>query len=68
MTNYEKLFQEQMKDSDFAKFYAEARVERMINDMLDHLKQKISDNEPREVLLDAVESIQQQIKGSLQNY
>ena len=53
MTNYEKLFQEQMKDSDFAKFYAEARAERMINEMLDHLKQKISDNEPKEILLDA---------------
>lgn len=60
MTNYEKLFQDQMKDQQFAKFYAEARVERMMNEVLDDLKKKISDNEPREVLLETIDSIQRQ--------
>ncbi|MCP4106637.1 MAG: hypothetical protein GY749_14055 [Desulfobacteraceae bacterium] len=60
MTNYEKLFQDQMKDQQFAKFYAEARVDRMMNEVLDDLKKKISENEPREVLLETIESIQRQ--------
>jgi len=63
MTNYEKLFQEQMKNPEFAKCYAEARMERILNEMLDNLKQKISDNEPKEVLLESIESVQNQIKG-----
>jgi hypothetical protein len=61
MTNYEKLFQEQMTDPQFAKFYTEARFERILNEMLDDLKEKISKNEPKEVLLQAVESIQKQL-------
>lgn len=61
MTNYEKLFQEQMTDPQFAKFYAEARVERIVNEMLDDLKEKISKNEPKEVLLETIESIQRQL-------
>ncbi len=64
MTNYDKLFQEQMHNPEFAEFYAEARLERRIDEMLEILKQKISDNEPKEVLLKTVASIQQQIKGT----
>ncbi len=61
MTNYERLFQEQMKDPQFVKFYAEARIERILNEMLDDLKEKIANNEPRKILLETVESIQRQI-------
>ncbi|MEE4357745.1 MAG: hypothetical protein V2I97_14865 [Desulfococcaceae bacterium] len=62
MTNYEKLFQEQMKNPEFMKCYEEARVERLLNEMLDNLKQKISDNEPKKNLLESIESAQNQIK------
>ncbi len=48
MTNYEKLFQEQMKDPEFAKAYRETRLERMLNEFLENLKDKISKNEPKE--------------------
>ncbi|MGE0087498.1 MAG: hypothetical protein AB7S75_24075 [Desulfococcaceae bacterium] len=65
MTNYEKLFQEHMKNPEFAKFYFEAGTERMLNELLDSLKQKISDNEPHEILLKTVESIQVQIRDNL---
>ncbi|MGE0082999.1 MAG: hypothetical protein AB7S75_01120 [Desulfococcaceae bacterium] len=65
MTNYEKLFQEQMKNPEFAKFYFEAGTERMLSELPDNLKQKISDNEPKEILLKAVESIQGRIKDNM---
>ncbi|MEZ4529227.1 MAG: hypothetical protein R2941_25235 [Desulfobacterales bacterium] len=65
MTNYERLFQEQMKEPEFAKFCFEAKTERMLCELLDNLKQKISDNEPKEILLKAVESIQGRIKDNL---
>jgi hypothetical protein len=61
MTNYEKLFQERMKDPQFAKAYNEARIERMINDFWENLKEKISNNEPKEVLLETIDSMQRQI-------
>ncbi len=61
MTNYEKLFQEQMKDPQFAKSYAEATIERRVNEMLDDLREKIMKNEPSEVLLGIIESFRKQI-------
>jgi hypothetical protein len=61
MTNYEKLFQEQMQNPEFAKAYYDARLERIFNDMLENLKEKISHNEPKEQLLQIINSFQQQI-------
>lgn len=66
MTNYEKLFQDQMKDPQFAKAYQEARLERMLTDFLDNLKERISQNERKDVLLKAINSMQRQL-GSLQS-
>ena len=60
MTNYEKLFQEQMQDPQFAKAYYEARLDRILKELLENLKEKISRNEPKEVLLKTIDSIQQQ--------
>ena len=65
MTNYERLFQEQMKDPQFAKAYREARLERILNEFLEDLKEKISKNEGKDVLLKTIDSMQRQI-GSLQ--
>ncbi|OQX15114.1 MAG: hypothetical protein BWK80_41260 [Desulfobacteraceae bacterium IS3] len=61
MTNYEQLFQNQMKDPQFAKAYYESRLERMITEMLDTLKDKIYQNEPRENLIHLIDSIKQNI-------
>lgn len=60
MTNYEKLFQEQMQDPQFAKAYYGARLDRILKELLENLKEKISKNEPKEVLLKTIDSIQQQ--------
>lgn len=60
MTNYEKLFQEQMQDPQFAKAYYDARLDRILKELLENLKEKISRNEPKEVLLKTIDSIQQQ--------
>lgn len=57
MTNYENLFQEQMKNPEFAKAYREARLQRMLNEFLENLKEKISKDEPKEVLLNTINSI-----------
>ena len=50
-----------MKDPQFAKSYAEASIERMVNEMLDDLREKIMKNEPSEVLLGIIESFRKQI-------
>ncbi len=60
MTNYEKLFQEQMKDPQFAKAYYDARLDRILKELFENLKEKISKNESKEVLLKTIDSIQQQ--------
>ncbi len=60
MTNYEKLFQEQMQDPQFAKAYYDARLDRILKELLENLKEKISKNEPKEVLLKTIDSIEQQ--------
>lgn len=60
MTNYEKLFQEQMKDPQFAKAYYDARLDRILKELLENLKEKISKNEPKEVLLKTIDSIERQ--------
>lgn len=65
MTNYEKLFQKQMKDPEFAKAYREARLERMLTEFLENLKDRISKDEPKEVLLNTINSMQRQL-GSMQ--
>ena len=40
MTNYEKLFQQQMQNPQFAKAYHEAKLERELDEMLENLKDK----------------------------
>ncbi len=65
MTNYDKLFQQQMKDPEFVKAYREARLERMLNEFLENLKERISKDEPKEVLLNTINSMQRQL-GSMQ--
>ncbi len=60
MTNYEQLLKEQIKDPLVAKAYHEARVDRMVQEMLDELRGKISRNESKEVLLRTIDAIQQQ--------
>jgi hypothetical protein len=66
MTNYDKLFQAQMKEPQFAKAYQEARLERMLSDFLDNLKEQISRNERKDVLLKTINSMQRQL-GSLRS-
>jgi len=60
MTNYEQLFQEQMKDPEFSKAYYEAKLDRIIKELLENLKEKISNNEPKEALLKTIDSLQKQ--------
>lgn len=60
MTNYEKLFQDQMKDPQFVKAYYDARLDRILKDLFESLKEKISRNESKETLLKTIDSIQQQ--------
>jgi len=61
MTNYEKLFREQMKNPEFAKAYHEAKLERKSDERLEELKEKIASNAPKKVLLETINSIQHQI-------
>ena len=61
MTNYEKLFQEQMQDPEFAKAYYESRLERIFIELLENLKEKIANNEPKETLLKTIDNIQHQL-------
>jgi len=63
MTNYEKLFRDQLKDPEFVKAYREARWERMLNAFLDNLKDKISRGEPREDLLNSINSMQKELSS-----
>ena len=67
MTNYEKLFQKQMKDPYFVKVYNEAKLERMLNEFFENLKEKISMNESKDVLLRTINSMQRQIGWISQN-
>ena len=61
MTNYDKLFQEQMKNPKFAKAYDEAKSERKLDKILEELKEKITMNESKEVLLQTINAFQHQI-------
>ena len=61
MTNYEELFQDQMQNPQFVKAYYEARVERIFDEMLETLKNKIVHNEPREKMIQLIDSFQRQI-------
>ena len=61
MANYEKLFQQQMQNPQFVKAYHEAKLERKLDEMLEDLKEKITRNSPKEVLLQAIDELQHQI-------
>ncbi len=61
MTNYENLFKEQMKNPLFAKSYYESRVDRMLSDLLENLKEKISNNESKEKLLKTIDDMKKQL-------
>ena len=61
MSNYEQLFHTQMQDPQFVKAYYEARIERLVSEMLNTLKDKIIRNEPKENLIRVIESFQQDI-------
>ena len=62
MTNYEILFQEQMNNPEFAKAYYEARIEKQIDQILQDLKEKISRDEPKELLIETIERFQKQLQ------
>ncbi len=64
MTNYDQLFQAQMQNPQFVKAYYEARVERIVDEMLDTLKDKIVRNEPKESLIRVIDLFQQQIHST----
>lgn len=64
MTNYEQFFHQQMHDPQFAQAYYDARLEYIFDDMLTTLKEKIFHDEPKENLLNMIDSIQQQIHVS----
>ncbi len=64
-TNFENLFQEHMQDPEFAKAYREARLERMLNEFLENLKDKISTNQPKEDLLNTIISMQKQLNSQV---
>ena len=61
MTNYERLFREQMQNHEFAKAYHEAKLERKLDEMLEDLKEQIDKNAPKKVLLETINTIQHQI-------
>ena len=61
MTNYEHLFQHYMDDSQFAQAYSDARLERVFDEMLNTLKEKISDDAPKDVVLKEIDAMQQQL-------
>jgi hypothetical protein len=61
MTNYEQLFHKHMQDPQFAKAYYEARLERVVGEMLEMLKEQITRNEPKERLIQTIDSLQQQL-------
>ena len=61
MTNYEQFFHEQMQDPQFAKAYYEARLERIVSEMLETLKEQITRNEPKERLIQTIDSLQQHL-------
>ncbi len=61
MTNYEQLFQTQMQHREFENAYSDARLERFLHEMLDSLKERILRNEPKENLLQEIETMQKQI-------
>ncbi len=61
MTNYEKIFNEQMKDPQFEKAYYEARLDRIMTALLENLKEQISRDEPKEVLLETINSMQKRL-------
>ncbi len=65
MTNSDQLFQSQMQDPQFVKAYYGARIERLVDEMLDTLKDKIIHNEPKENLIQMIESFQQEIHPSV---
>ncbi|MBF0412589.1 MAG: hypothetical protein HQK70_07755 [Desulfamplus sp.] len=65
MTNYQELFKRQMDNPEFAKAYHEARLERVISEMLTALKDKIVHDEPKENLLYMIDSIQHTVEVTL---
>ena len=62
MSNYEELFQAQMQDPQFVKAYYEARVERIVDEMFNTLKDKIYHNESKESLIRVIDLFQKQIQ------
>ena len=67
MTNYDQLFQQQMNDPQFAQAYYDARIGRLLDDMLMTLKEKIVHDEPKENVLKIIDAIQQQIHVTRKN-
>lgn len=50
-----------MKNPEFAKAYHEAKLERRLDEKLEELKEKITSNASKKVLLETINSIQHQI-------
>lgn len=68
MTNYDRLFESQMQDPQFVKAYYHARVDRVIDEVLEGLKYRIAREESRESLIEAIGSLQQKIHSGLSQH
>ena len=61
MTNFERLFQEQMNDPEFAKAYHESQLERIFCEFLENMKEQISSGASAESLVHSIDDIQNQL-------
>lgn len=59
--NYENFFQEQIKNPEFAKAYREARLERILNEVLEILKEQIYKNESKGTWLKTIDTMEKQL-------
>ncbi len=65
MSNYDELFFNQMRDPEFAKAYYEARIERVVTELLDIIKDKIQHDEPKDNLLLMLDKLQENVHDSI---
>lgn len=65
MSNYEELFSNQMRDPEFAKAYYEARIERIVTEIFDIIKDEILHDEPKDKLLLMLDKLQANIHDSI---
>lgn len=66
MTNFEKLFNKELKNPEFRREFMKARIERLLTDSLNEIKNKPKKNIPKKDIIYFINNLEKNISKQVE--